>query len=43
MLDLTLFRENLPRVEEMLRQRGADPRCRAADFTRWSAAAPRYH
>jgi hypothetical protein len=25
MLDLNFVRDNLPRVEEMLRQRGADP------------------
>ncbi len=32
MLDLSLVRENLPRVEEMLRQRGADPAAVLRDF-----------
>jgi seryl-tRNA synthetase len=33
MLDLNFVRENLPRVEEMLRQRGADPASVLKDFT----------
>jgi|HubBroStandDraft_5_1064220.scaffolds.fasta_scaffold02029_4 seryl-tRNA synthetase len=32
MLDLNFVRENLPRVEEMLRQRGADPAAVLKDF-----------
>src|SRR6202050_1231972 len=32
MLDLNFVRENLPRVEEMLRQRGADPAAVLRDF-----------
>lgn len=32
MLDLSFVRENLPRVEEMLRQRGADPAAVLRDF-----------
>jgi seryl-tRNA synthetase len=32
MLDLNFVRENLPRVEEMLRQRGADPSAVLKDF-----------
>lgn len=32
MLDLNFVRENLPRVEEMLRQRGADPAALLKDF-----------
>jgi seryl-tRNA synthetase len=32
MLDLSFVRENLPRVEEMLRQRGADPAVVLRDF-----------
>jgi seryl-tRNA synthetase len=32
MLDLSFVRENLPRVEEMLRQRGADPATVLRDF-----------
>jgi len=32
MLDLNLVRDNLPRVEEMLRQRGADPAAVLKDF-----------
>jgi seryl-tRNA synthetase len=32
MLDLSFVRENLPRVEEMLRQRGADPAAVLKDF-----------
>jgi seryl-tRNA synthetase len=32
MLDLTFVRDNLPRVEEMLRQRGADPAAVLKDF-----------
>jgi seryl-tRNA synthetase len=32
MLDLNFVRENLPRVEEMLRQRGADPAAVLQDF-----------
>jgi len=32
MLDLTFVRDNLPRVEEMLRQRGADPATVLKDF-----------
>jgi seryl-tRNA synthetase len=32
MLDLNLIRDNLPRVEEMLRQRGADPAAVLKDF-----------
>ncbi len=32
MLDLSFVRENLPRVEEMLRQRGADPAVMLRDF-----------
>jgi seryl-tRNA synthetase len=33
MLDLNFVRENLPRVEEMLRQRGADPAAVLKDFS----------
>jgi seryl-tRNA synthetase len=33
MLDLNLVRDNLPRVEEMLRQRGADPAAVLKDFS----------
>jgi seryl-tRNA synthetase len=33
MLDLNFVRENLPRVEEMLRQRGADPAVVLKDFS----------
>jgi seryl-tRNA synthetase len=33
MLDLSFVRENLPRVEEMLRQRGADPAAVLKDFS----------
>jgi seryl-tRNA synthetase len=33
MLDLTFVRDNLPRVEEMLRQRGADPAAVLRDFS----------
>ena len=32
MLDLNFVRDNLPRVEEMLRQRGADPAAVLKDF-----------
>src|SRR6202522_2075816 len=32
MLDLNFVRENLPRVEDMLRQRGADPAAVLKDF-----------
>src|SRR5580700_5999974 len=32
MLDLNFVRENLPQVEEMLRQRGADPAAVLRDF-----------
>src|ERR1700690_2688846 len=32
MLDLNFVRDNLPRVEEMLRQRGADPAAVLRDF-----------
>ncbi len=32
MLDLSFVRDNLPRVEEMLRQRGADPAAVLKDF-----------
>src|SRR5271156_6069761 len=41
MLDLNFVRDNLPRVEEMLRQRGAEPAAVLKDFH--SVDTPRRH